>query len=536
MRPRLCACIVALFLFLPCLLHGQLPAPKGNPQLTRFRGELEHLRQALLIPGLSVAIVQDGNILWAGGLGYRDEAAHLPATEHTRYPIASLTKSFTAVTAMQLVEHKRLNLEDFARKFGLEDGPRVRVRHYLSQMSEVEPGTRFLYNGDRYNRLTTILETASGKPLGALFENEIFRPAGMSETTAGAAGSPDSRKEIAQPYSVTSEGRITKLAYSPAPVEAASGIVSSAIDLAKFDAALDANTLLKPALKWDMWAPAISQLGPTPYGLGWFVETWRAQDLVWHYGQLPGYSALFLKIPRKRLTLILLANSSTLSSPFPLQFGQVLFSPFASAFLRDFVVDAKAEPDWNASPDVLQAQLTELEKTNPGYSYQYELASRAYIAAWRDEKVRSATLFQLALHQYPGLLSRQNEPAFLFSFARNDDPTLQKLGERISAALLAQDPGNARTRFDVGVLLVREKRCPSAVPQFETVLAREDAFTPIRAWSGYMLAECVADKNPREAESVLHRVLLLKNNADGVLDDSQKLLDRLQENSPHNPN
>ena len=531
MRSRSRTYITALFLLLPAFVHAQSPAP--NPQLTRFRADLEHLRQTLLIPGLSAAIVQDGKLLWAGGLGYRDEAAHLPATEHTRYPIASLTKPFTAVAAMQLVERKRLNLDDFAGKFGLSDGPRVRVRHYLTQMSEAEPGTRFLYNGDRYNRMTTILETASGKPLGALFENEIFRRAGMSETTA--VEPPGSQKEIAQPYNVSSAGRITKLAYSPAPVEAASGIVSTVVDLAKFDAALDDNTLLKPALKWDMWAPAISQLGPTPYGLGWFVETWRAHDLIWHYGQLPGYSALFLKIPQKRLTLILLANSATLSSPFPLQFGQVLFSPFASAFLRDFVVDANAEPNWNASPEALNAQLEELEKATPGYSYEYELASQAFIAAWRDEKAHSAVLFQLALHRYPRLLSKTNDPAFLFAFARSDNPSLQELGERIGVALLAQDSGNTHTRFDVGVLLVREKRCPSAVPHFEAVLARQDAFTPIRAWSGYMLAECVADKNPGEAESVLHRVLLLKNNADGVLDDSQRLLDRLQRSSSHNP-
>jgi CubicO group peptidase (beta-lactamase class C family) len=499
-----------------------------NPDLARFQSELEHLRQTLLVPGLSVAIVKDKKILWAGGLGYRDEAARLPATGNTRYPIASLTKCFTAVAAMQLVGRKRLNLDDPASKYGDRSAERLRVRHYLSQMSESAPGVRFLYNSERFNRLGAILEKASGKPLRSLFEEQIFRPADMTNTTGGVPDNPALRTEIAAGYDVSANGAMMKAAFRPEPLEAASGIVSTVLDLAKFDIALDANKILKPDLKFEMWTPSLSELGPTPYGLGWFVENRRGDDLIWHYGQLADYSALYLKIPQKHVTLILLANSSTLSSPFPLQFGQVLFSPIATAFLRDFVFESATEPKWDAVPDALNAQLTELEKSTPAYSYEYELASQAFIAAWRGEKARAATLFRLALHRYPDLLSRTNNPAFLYEFARLDDPALQKLGERIGAALLTADPGNPRTRFDLAVLLVREKHCPEAVPLLEKVLARDDAFMPIRAWSGYMLAECVAEKNPREAESVLHRVIQLNNNADGVLDDAQVFLNRLR--------
>lgn len=526
--------VVLLLVAVVAPLQAQAPETKENPQVLRFRADLENLRQRLLIPGLSAAIVENGSILWAGGLGYRDEAAHLPATENTRYPIASLTKCFTAAAAMQLVERKRLNLDDPAAKYHVTDDSRVRVQHYLAQMSEAAPGTRFLYNSERFNHLTAILEKASRKPLRTLFEEELFRPAGMSSTSAGPSEDPELRNELATGYEVNSSGRAVRAASTPAPIEAASGIVSSVADLVKFDIALDKDKLLKPKFKWEMWTPSVSQLGTTPYGLGWFVETWAGQQLIWHYGQLPGYSALFLKIPQKHLTLILLANSSTLSSPFPLQFGQVLFSPFASAFLRDFIAGSGAtpikEPDWNLAPDALNAQLGELEKAAP-YSYEYELVVHAFMATWRGEKERSNTLFRLALHRYPDLMTKDNEPAFLFAFARSDDPGLQRLGERIGAALLARDPGNSRTRFDVGVLLVHEKRCREAAPLLERVLAREDASTPIRAWSGYMLAECVADNNPREAESVLGRVIRFNNNSDGVLDEAHQLLKRLQSGS-----
>src|SRR5579872_7429485 len=156
--------ITALLFVLAIAANAACQQQDANARLARFRSDLEHLRETLVIPGLSAAIVQDGKLVWAGGLGYRDEGARLPATENTRYPIASLTKCFTAVAAMQLVGRKRLNLDDPASKYGDRSAERVRVRHYLSQMSESAPGVRFLYNTERFNRLGAILEKASGKP------------------------------------------------------------------------------------------------------------------------------------------------------------------------------------------------------------------------------------------------------------------------------------------------------------------------------------------------------------------------------------
>ena len=87
---------------------------------------------------------------------------------------------------------------------------------------------------------------------------------------------------------------------------------------------------------WAAWSPAPVRDGsPSPMGLGWFVQIHRGERVVWHFGSVPNaYSALVLKLPARKITLILLANSDRLSSPFQLQTGDVGRSLFASLFLK----------------------------------------------------------------------------------------------------------------------------------------------------------------------------------------------------------
>jgi CubicO group peptidase (beta-lactamase class C family) len=83
-----------------------------------------------------------------------------------------------------------------------------------------------------------------------------------------------------------------------------------------------------------MWS---NQAG-MPTGLGWFVQNYNGQKIVWQFGNTPGaYSSLILKVPDRHLTLILLANSDGLSAPFSLQDGDVTSSLFARTFLRLFI-------------------------------------------------------------------------------------------------------------------------------------------------------------------------------------------------------
>lgn len=118
-------------------------------------------------------------------------------------------------------------------------------------------------------------------------------------------------------------------------IQASAGMISTALDLAKFDAAMNRDAIVSARSKAAMYTPARSNSGARlPYGLGWFIQVVDGQQVVWHYGHAPGaYSSLWLKVPATDATLILLANSDGASGSFDLGKGDVLRSPFAKLFL-----------------------------------------------------------------------------------------------------------------------------------------------------------------------------------------------------------
>ncbi len=107
-------------------------------------------------------------------------------------------------------------------------------------------------------------------------------------------------------------------------------------DLARLDAAIDSNLLLREETRLAAWSPVpTSQATASPMGLGWFVQNYRNDQVVWHFGVIPSaYSSLIVKLPARHLTFILLANSDGLSAPFQLENGDVTRSLFATLFLR----------------------------------------------------------------------------------------------------------------------------------------------------------------------------------------------------------
>src|SRR6185503_14476456 len=123
-----------------------------SARIARFETLLESLRQELKIPAYSAAIVKDQKVIWAKGFGYADVENKIPATEHTSYHLASLTKTFASTILMQLVQEGKINLDDPVSKYGiaLESNGVIRVRHLFSHTSEGNPGERYSYNGNRF--------------------------------------------------------------------------------------------------------------------------------------------------------------------------------------------------------------------------------------------------------------------------------------------------------------------------------------------------------------------------------------------------
>ncbi len=334
--------------------------------LAQFASELEALRQQYHIPGMSVAVVKGQDIIFARGFGLADVENGIPATEHTPYRIASLTKPMAAVLLLQLVDEGQLALDAplaayypgyasecqrLGRAFAtpyLCDQYDITIRHHLTHTAQGTPGEAFVYNGDLYALLSGAVEQAAGQSFEQALAERITGPLEMTSTaTSQHSASPEILDHLARPYRTDAAGNAVLSNYPGEYTSAAAGVISTVLDLARFSIALDQDVLLSAETRAAMFTPATTASGEVlPYGLGWFVQEVEGTRLVWHYGWWPGAtSALLLKVPEQELTFILLADGDGASAPFDLaQSGDVLRSPFAALFLDMFAQPEAGDP------------------------------------------------------------------------------------------------------------------------------------------------------------------------------------------------
>jgi len=196
-----------------------------SARIASFETQLESLRQELKIPAYSAAIVKNQKVIWAKGFGYADVENKIPATEHTAYHLASLTKTFASTILMQLVQEGKVNLDDPVSKYGvtLESNGVIRVRHLFSHTSEGNPGERYSYNGNRFAELDKVVERASGKSFAQLLIANILDPLGMNETAPNVP-------VIVSTKSPSATGQAAEAEVKAALMDVVGGFNSSSVD------------------------------------------------------------------------------------------------------------------------------------------------------------------------------------------------------------------------------------------------------------------------------------------------------------------
>jgi CubicO group peptidase (beta-lactamase class C family) len=331
---------------------GAAARAQGSLPVSLFERYLEALRQQSGIPGLSVAIVQNGKVVWDAGLGYRDVEALVRPTPDTPYPVFGLTQTISStVVLQQCLEQGYLKLTDRVQKWNPQfEESTTTIAQLLAHTS---PTGAFKYNPDRFAALTEVADQCSNSRYVRLLTEEIFNRLGMSRSMPGAdvldPSSPHRRwinastldgyatlyKQQAVPYKVDSRGRPTRTTQAPDALSASTGVITTVRDLARFDAALDDDgVLLEASTRSRAW-----ESGGSPAGLGWFVSSYNGERVVWHFGlSRDAYSSLMVKVPGRHLTMVLLANSDGLAGPtYNLADGNLSSSLFASLFLKLFV-------------------------------------------------------------------------------------------------------------------------------------------------------------------------------------------------------
>jgi CubicO group peptidase (beta-lactamase class C family) len=358
-RPRSAALIVCLTLALASVDARQNQNQGVVSLITAapFESYLESLRVQASIPGISAAIVQDGQIVWERGLGFQNQDARIRATPDTPYPIGDLSQTIASTILLRCAEERLLNLDGPASRYGISlPESTASLRNILSHSSAGIPGETYKYDAERYGQLSLAVEACIAQPYRKTVAVSILERLSMRDsvpgrdlTTPTVLPEPLFASEVLErykkvldrlaiPYKVDKRGKLTRSELPPEGINASTGLVSTVRDLARFDAAVDSLLFLREETQLQAWTNVISlnsQHAPLPTGLGWFVQTYRDQQVVWQYGLVPNaYSSLIIKLPSRKLTLILLANSDGLNAPFQLDAGDITRSLFATLFLR----------------------------------------------------------------------------------------------------------------------------------------------------------------------------------------------------------
>jgi len=387
--------------------------------MNAFVASLDTLRQKLKVPGMAVAVMRNDSIILATGFGYADLRNGIKATKETTFRIASITKTFTSTLVMQLVEQGKLSLDDPVSKFGVDLGnPKITVKDLLAHTSEGDPGTYFQYNGFRYGRLGPVIEKVTGIPFYELILEKIIEPIGMKESAPGIskheADSFMQRREdvrpyfenafshLAKAYALNSSGKVVDTNYLD-EFGAFGGLMSSVTDILKYSTAIDKHQFVTAKTQQQIFTPNRTSTGAvTPYGLGWFVQNYKGVDFYWHYGQTPGESGLFIKVPSKKLAFVALANCDMLSTSapflsFPLGDGDFLTSPVGQLFYKYFMNDCGAVKMINYAEPTAELKTFFANHAHDNYKdfYSREMITQAAIDRFNGDTSKSRELLQL---------------------------------------------------------------------------------------------------------------------------------------------
>jgi CubicO group peptidase (beta-lactamase class C family) len=294
------------------------------------------------IPGLALLVSRNGKVVRSEGYGLASVELNVPVTPQTIFQSGSVGKQFTATAVMMLVEAGKIGLDDPLTHY-FPQGPawwqRVTVRELLSHtagftdypkdfnyrkdytedqlLTIVEaippaypPGTSWMYSNMGFLTLGILIHRVTGEFYGDYLQEKIFKPLDMSSTRI--INEADIIPNRSAGYRLV-EGKLKNQEWvAPALNTTADGsLYFSILDLAKWDAALYADTLLKRSSLQQMWtiAPLLDGKPNTGhYGFGWFVWEKDGHRLVEHEGQWQGFETQISRYIDDALTVVVLTN------------------------------------------------------------------------------------------------------------------------------------------------------------------------------------------------------------------------------------
>jgi D-alanyl-D-alanine carboxypeptidase len=333
-------------------------------------------------PGAAIVVLRDGKVVLSRVQGLANLETGEKITADTRFRLASVSKSFTALLVLQLVEEGRLGLDDpVSRYVPTFPGDAVRVRHVLSHTAGLPdfveldealkspldgaPGERLNYSNVGYALLARVIQSASGQGYEARLQAKILDPLGMRDT--GVDHGEPSGAGWARGYLFTPEGAVKPAEYSRTNAEstAAGGLYSTARDMTVWLQALLAGRIVRPATLREATTPTRLADGRSgAYGFGFMTMPYRGLAEFGHGGDISGFNTWFSVYPDERLAVIVLSNVG-MRPPGPLPTaGDIAHALVAAA------AGPRLGPEWPAVKNVPAAVLAR-------YAGRYRLVAPA---------------------------------------------------------------------------------------------------------------------------------------------------------------
>jgi CubicO group peptidase (beta-lactamase class C family) len=352
--------LVFSFLNLPLAQIGYAQTTAAKTQisadlrarLARIEEKLEARRKELGIPGMSLVIVKDGEVVYLKGLGYKDFAKQIPVTPDSQFAIGSATKAFTALSVLMSQDEGKLSLSDNPKKylpyFKINDpeiDAKITIRDLLSHSSglnrtdlamatgklnreelikvagEAKPtaklGEKFQYQNIMFTAAGEIVAKVQKQSWEKFIPERILKPLGMTNTSMSVK-EMQTVKDYSFGYDYNFDTKETRNLpiRDLAEISPAGSINSSARDMAQWlKFVLDGGTAngkrLVSEKGYEEWLkPQMKIAGKSAYGLGWFLQDWKGLKVVHHGGNIDGFNSLVAMIPEKKLGFVMLTNVS----------------------------------------------------------------------------------------------------------------------------------------------------------------------------------------------------------------------------------
>ncbi len=342
-----------LFIFsLAVFAFGLAAIPRNSAQSLSVSDKVDSYIAAQLreqcIPGLALAVIQDGRVVKSHGYGLANIELSVPVTPETVFQLGSIGKQFTAAAILMLAEDGKLSLDEKITHYLPSTAPKwnaITIRQLLNHTSgladytddkyiapggltplheelvddeilrrfttlpfDFKPGEKWSYSNTGYAILGFLIRKVSGQSYGDYLQARIFKPLGMSGTRV--ISESDIIPNRAAGYIIEKNELKNQRWVSPHWNTLGDGaLYSTAADMAKWDAAITARAVLKPESYAQMWSRAPLNDGKTyPYGFAWDLLEVNGHRLQEHGGAWQGFTAHYSRYPDDHLSVIVLTN------------------------------------------------------------------------------------------------------------------------------------------------------------------------------------------------------------------------------------